>query len=127
MAGKKPIPGSYFLISGVAMILMSVFIDVNKLMFFILVGAIFVVIGFIKEIMRKGEEKSGHKRPASHHTSPGAHTHHKPGEHPTHPHTTHQTKKTEHGTHTTSVRCASCGVKLHPQFKYCPNCGQKLS
>jgi uncharacterized OB-fold protein len=28
--------------------------------------------------------------------------------------------------HKTILRCSSCGTKLHPLFKFCPKCGQKM-
>ena len=129
VTGKKPLPPVVYLVIGAAMVLMSVFIDAEKLLLFILVGAVFIVIGFIKTVMNAGEEKHKkrrHHRKHLHHAAHGQ-THklspkdYKQGEHPTH-----EIKKTKHGTHMTAARCASCGVKLHPQFKYCPNCGQKL-
>lgn len=128
---RKPIPGSWFLVVGAAMVLMSVFIDVEKLIIFILAGAVFVVIGFFKIIMDLEEGKKKTKHHTKHKTSHHHKVHHSENKsHPTHK-TTHHTKKTEHGKekikHTESIRCTNCGVKLHPSFKYCPNCGQRLN
>jgi len=148
MAQKK-IPGPVFIIIGAAMVLMSVFIDVQKLTLFILAGAVFIVIGFIKILMKLEEGRKMAERHARHRA---AHPHHAAhpqasnpahkGTHPAHKtgthHPAHQgahrashpgAKKPdyEHKTQTTHVvRCSQCGVKLHHLFKFCPNCGQKL-
>ena len=126
--GKKPIPGTWFLVVGAAMILMSVFIDVEKLLMFVLAGAVFIVIGFFKIVMKIEEEKLHAKK---HHASHQHNTvHHSDNKtHPPHK-VEHHTSKTEHGTHktthTSTSTCGGCGVKLHPAFKFCPNCGHKL-
>ncbi len=76
MAEKK-IPGPAYIIIGSAMVLMSVFIDVEKLVLFILVGAVFIVIGFIKILMNLEE---GRKRRDRH----AKHPHHRTSHHPSH-------------------------------------------
>jgi len=122
-SGKKPIPGPAWLIIGVAMILMSVMIDSETLLIFILTGAIFVVFGFFK-IVIKLEEKNKHK--SAHLQNQGAHKEY--AEHAKHrqQHKTEKKKDHQHIKHTQIIRCRNCGVKLHPQFRYCPNCGQSL-
>lgn len=120
MAQKK-IPSAAYIIIGSAMILMSVFVDVQKLAFFVFAGAIFILVGFFKIIMKQQKET---KHPHHvHHPAhkPAKHAVHKPAAHKPHPHAKHP------ATHqTTIVRCSSCGVKLHHLFKFCPNCGQKM-
>jgi hypothetical protein len=130
------IPGPVFIIVGVGAILMSVFIDVEKLAFFILVGAVFVVAGFLKIISK--EKKNAVKQPqhAAAHHAPGKTVQHA-ATHTTHPHNTHhnihpntnqhiQHEGQHNIQHKQTLRCAGCGVKLHSLFKYCPNCGHKL-
>jgi hypothetical protein len=120
MSDKK-IPGPVYLIIGAAMILMSVFIDPEKLLFFILVGAVLVVVGFLKILMRE-KKKVNHAvhHPAEHHATPMPH------HTPEHKQSLHQ-QPAHHAVHTTTtISCSNCGVKLHPLFKFCPNCGQKL-
>jgi hypothetical protein len=129
MSDKK-IPGPVYLVVGAAMILMSVFIDPEKLLLFILFGAVLLVVGFIKILLREKKKVVHHQvhhavegpvqgvHP-SQHTTAAAH-------HAVHPQQSH-THSEHQSTHsTTTMRCASCGVKLHPLFKFCPNCGQKL-
>ncbi len=103
----KELSGQLYVVTGSAMLLMSVLIDYEKLMLFILAGAVFIVIGFFKLVMKSGEEK--HKQRKANHKT----------------HTTH--KRTHHeSAHKQIIRCRNCHVKIHPSFKFCPNCGQKL-
>jgi ABC-type nickel/cobalt efflux system permease component RcnA len=125
------IPGPVFIIVGAGMMLMSVFIGIKsgiieKFALFIFVGAVFIVIGFFKVLLKEKRTAELHAHHAEHphhaqhpapaHAAPrqGAHPHH--AQHPQH--AQHQ--------HSQVVRCSGCGVKLHPLFKFCPNCGQKL-
>lgn len=135
MSDKK-IPGPVYVIVGAAVVLMSVFIGVNsglleKFALFIFIGAIFIFVGFFKIILK--DKKAADLR--AHH----AHPHHVPhpappipqaGVHQQHPHNAqhHQTAahQQHHIQHSQVVRCSGCNVKLHPLFKFCPNCGQKL-
>jgi len=128
MSDKK-IPGPVYLIIGAAMILMSVFIDPEKLLLFILAGAVVLVIGFLKILF--GEKKQVHHvvhHPVEHPTTPMPHhtPQHKQSLHQQPAH--HQQPNAQyHPVHTTTtISCSNCGVKLHPLFKFCPNCGQKL-
>jgi hypothetical protein len=131
----KKIPGPAFIIIGSAMVLMSVFVDIEKLSVFVLVGAVFILIGFFKIIMK--EKRSAPKHRAHHAHKPSHHPaeHKAPSAHPSHPahkagHKTpaqhKQGASSHHVQHKQVVRCSSCGVKIHPLFKWCPNCGQKL-
>jgi ABC-type nickel/cobalt efflux system permease component RcnA len=134
MADKK-IPGAVYIIIGSAMILMSVFIDIEKLTLFILTGSVLIVIGFIKILMKekKGSE-SMHRRAEHQATHPGVHHVQHPAHHPQQAHVTHN--PAHHPVHHPAahtepqpsqvIRCSSCGVKLHSLFRFCPNCGQKL-
>jgi ABC-type nickel/cobalt efflux system permease component RcnA len=127
MSDKK-IPGLVYVIVGAAVVLMSVFIGVNsglleKFALFIFIGAIFIFVGFFKIIMK--DKKSADLR-AQH-----AHPHH--AQHPApqipntpHHHAAHAQHQQHHAQHSQVVRCSGCNVKLHPLFKYCPSCGQKL-
>ena len=142
MAKNQAISGVTYIVIGTAVMLMSVFIDYQKLMVFILTGAILILVGFFKSIYHHGEKKhaarkahrhahhaehhtahkhAGHGTAGSHHPSHPAHPQHNPH---TAKHSTHA--KTQHIKQTTVLKCASCGVKLHPKFKFCPNCGQKM-
>ena len=146
MTQGKKISGPIYIVIGTAMIFMSAFIDIHKLLFFVLAGAVFILIGFFKILIKSKEGHKKHHRHPAHHPHKPAHPqhHHKPG-HPHHPakHPSHHAahhkhpahKKTQHHTahkhsahhKTTSVaKCSSCGVKIHPLFKFCPKCGQKL-
>ncbi len=145
---NKPIGGSIYIIIGAAMMLMSVLIDPTKLIFFILTGAIFIVVGFFKIIIKLEEGKKEGTKKTVHHsthqttrqvhmTTTANHTNHMrtAGQQA---HTTqqkqnthnHTTEKKEHENihvhHKQVIRCSNCHVKVHPLFKYCPNCGQKL-
>lgn len=143
MSDRK-IPAPAYIIIGAAMILMSVFIDLEKLTLFVLVGAVFIVIGFFKILMkekksaeyhamrRADQQKQAHH--ASHANQQAAHrqpqhaqqAHHPAAQHPAQ-HVSHaQHPQHLHTSQSTTVRCSSCGVKVHPLFKWCPNCGQKL-
>jgi ABC-type nickel/cobalt efflux system permease component RcnA len=133
----KSIPGAVFLIIGAGMVLMSAFIDVNKLSFFIFVGAVFVVIGFFKILLKlKKEAPRAHHHPANPNAAQGQHhpaqqhtqhPQHAAAHHAAHPqHAQHQQHAQHEVHHNPVIRCASCGVKLHPLFQFCPNCGQKL-
>ena len=131
MADKK-IPGPAYIIIGAGMILMSVVVGLNtdsieKFSIFILIGAVFIVIGFLKIISKeKKSAETHHKRHEVHHERARAHA----AKHalPAHHHEQHQktAHPAHHAQHSQVVRCASCGVKIHPLFKWCPNCGQKL-
>ncbi len=136
MSDKK-IPGAVFIIVGSAMVLMSVFIDMEKLAMFILAGAVFIVVGFIKILIVLDEKKkhAHHKHKLHHaqHNQAAQHKHvqhqnqQKSQHHQNAQHSTTTKKDYENKTQTTSiVRCSQCGVKLHHLFKFCPNCGQKL-
>ena len=126
----KKIPGAVYIIIGAGMMLMS-FFDISKLSFFVFVGAIFVVIGFFKILIKVKKEIPQHA------THPAEHAaHHAVQEHPSHPahaathpaHPAHlQAQHPAHAQHhTQSIHCSNCNVKLHPMFKFCPNCGQQL-
>lgn len=121
MAQKK-IPASAYIIIGSAMVLMSVFVDVEKLAIFVFAGALFILVGFFKVLVKQHKETKH-----THHTR---HAAHKPAKHKqpksAHKPTSHTAAKHHPVHHTTIVRCSSCGVKIHPLFKFCPNCGQKL-
>ncbi|NQU79156.1 hypothetical protein HQ545_05290 [Candidatus Woesearchaeota archaeon] len=131
---RTKISGSTWIIAGSAIILMSVFIDMERLRVFIVPGAIFVVVGFIKIVLNERRPKHKKHRSASHTT---AHTaaHHKTGQHAhnqtprksTHATASNKSHTTSPSGNSTSVfRCSSCHVKIHPRFAYCPNCGQKM-
>lgn len=112
---KKEIPGAVHIVVGAAMVLMSVFIDPVKLSLFILAGAVIIVWGFFKIISREKRVSQMHR---THHQAQAKH-HHQQAQHSAH-------HKPSHVQHTQVTRCASCGVKIHPLFKWCPNCGHKL-
>ena len=133
---KEIIRGSVFITIGIAVMLMSLFIDLkngeNKLTFFVLAGAVIIVIGFLKIISRE-------KKSAPHHAHHAEKSHQHAAQHQSHhratpnkPHVSHHHTAESHITpkmkshHTQVIRCAGCGVKLHPLFKFCPNCGHKM-
>jgi len=141
MTSDVKIPASVWIIVGAGMILMSVFVGLNadnieKFTLFILAGAVFIVYGFFRILMKEKKEakKLYHPQPhhAEHHVAHPA-EHHKPA----HPHAEHP-HKPAHPAHPAQqahaaqsaqphvVRCSNCGVKLHHMFKFCPNCGQRL-
>ncbi|MBU2561685.1 MAG: hypothetical protein KKD17_05275 [Nanoarchaeota archaeon] len=125
MAEKK-IPGPVYIVIGAAMVLMSVFIDVQKLVVFILVGAVFIVIGFFKIIIKldqRRKEQERHARHAHHQHAAHPRPQRPAAHHPAHTPPANYEQKTE-TSHV--VRCSQCGVKLHHLFKFCPSCGQKL-
>jgi predicted RNA-binding Zn-ribbon protein involved in translation (DUF1610 family) len=109
------------MIIGAAMMLMSVFIDVNKLAIFVFAGALLVLFGFFKIIIKVKKAAPHHKHHAAH---PHA-KHHKPKVTRHHTAGAHMTPKTK-AHHKQSAYCSNCGVKLHPLFHFCPNCGQKM-
>ncbi|MFC1741307.1 hypothetical protein ACFL3V_02110 [Nanoarchaeota archaeon] len=125
---KKQIPGPVHVVIGVAMVVMSAIADPIKLSIFIFAGAVLIVYGFFKIIIKEQKPKK-HKFPQPH--PQHAHPHHKT-QHPAHKHhhaaqhKQHAQHKAHPTQHTHVVRCASCGVKLHPRFHFCPNCGQKM-
>ena len=49
---KTKIPGSAYLIIGAGIVLMSFFINYEKLAFFIVCGAVFILIGFVKVVLK---------------------------------------------------------------------------
>jgi len=117
------IPGPAYMIIGAGMVLMSAFINPEKLAFFVFIGALFIVIGVFKIIIKD-------KKPAVHHVA-----HHAPHHHQSAVHNqvaAHHVQHVHHAEHPSSVhhtqvaRCSGCGVKLHSMFKFCPNCGQRL-
>jgi 1,4-dihydroxy-2-naphthoate octaprenyltransferase len=57
MEKRTSIPPAAFIVIGSAMILMSVFIDLSKLSFFVFVGAIFIAYAFIKILVAQNAEK----------------------------------------------------------------------
>ncbi|MBN1543940.1 hypothetical protein JW898_00585 [Candidatus Woesearchaeota archaeon] len=140
--GEKRIPGPVYMVIGAAMILMSVFIDVQKLVVFILAGAVFIVIGFFKILIKLDHDRKEQERHARHAHHPQLHhpAQHQHAQHPAqHQHAQHHAQRHqsqqaqtppanyEHKTETVQVvRCSKCGVKLHHLFKFCPNCGQRL-
>ncbi|MBW2968199.1 hypothetical protein KY362_06965, partial [Candidatus Woesearchaeota archaeon] len=106
----------------------------------------------MKVIMREKKEThkhvTQHKHPAhsahhaqqSHHPAQHPHAQHQ-HPHPQHQHTpahhnqklqapqrhaAHQAEKAKHMKQESVFRCSGCGVKLHPMFRFCPNCGHKL-
>jgi ABC-type nickel/cobalt efflux system permease component RcnA len=122
---QKKIPASVFIIVGAGMILMSVFVGINmqdiaKFSLFIFAGAIFILIGFFKIIIKQQKEAKHPHHRAHHPAHKAKHKPHKPA-HKHHPHAKHPTAH-----HTQIIRCSNCHVKLHHMFKFCPNCGQKL-
>ncbi len=129
---RMKIPGVAYLIIGAAMVMMSAIIDPLKLVFFVFVGAVFIVIGFIKILAR--EKKLKHHPDTYHHVAP--HPHHAAAHTAQHQHASHQHAAVQHPAqhhqaahvqHTSVARCSSCGAKLHHMFKFCPNCGQKTN
>ena len=136
MKGRKKLPPVAFIVIGAGMILMSVLVgiredNIEKFALFILAGAVLIVYGFFRFIVRE-KKQAKHLHHAAHHPAhhPAHHAAHKPAakQQAKHPakHAAHAHKAQPHKTPTHVHRCANCGVKLHPLFKFCPNCGQRM-
>lgn len=147
---EKKIPAPVYIVIGAGVMLMSVFL---KLYFFVFVGAVFIVVGFFKILIKekkggeahrlalraRAEERAAnqghtharaqHPAHAGAHPSQGHNNQHAASAHPSHQHPVHN-PQAHHASsqvqHSQVFRCSSCGVKLHPMFKFCPSCGQKL-
>ena len=124
----KNIPGSVWIIIGAGVMLMSLIVGLKSdrlesFYLFILAGAVFIVVGFFKIILKDTKHAKRHVHKTHHAAQHPAkpHTHHAPVQKkPASKHVAHHTK------HVQVMRCSNCGVKLHSMFKFCPNCGQKL-
>lgn len=87
MPSDVKIPASVWIIVGAGMILMSVFVGVQqdsieKFTLFILAGAVFIVFGFFKILLKEKKDAKRARGPQPHHAE--HHTASKP--HVTHPH-----------------------------------------
>lgn len=137
MNSDVKIPASVWIVVGAGMILMSVFVGINagnieKFTIFILAGAVFIVYGFFRILMKEKKEARKLYHPQPHHAEyhkpvhPRAEHQHKPAAHPHSPAHPAQHTHAAQSAQPHVVRCSNCGVKLHHMFKFCPNCGQKL-
>lgn len=108
---KTEISGQLYVVVGVAMLLMSVFIDYEKLMLFILAGAVFIVVGFLKLVIKSGDAKNKIKKTHNAYHEKAYYENH---------------QKNHQSTHEQIIRCRNCHVKVHPLFKFFPNCGHEL-
>jgi len=101
------IPGSAYLVIGLAVAILSYIIDKNRFFLFILIGCIFAFIGVIKVFSRAVKKRSPKSKAQQH-------VHHQIPQHPQH-HYTHYVKF-----------CPSCGQALRISDYFCSRCGTVL-
>ncbi|MBU0461008.1 MAG: hypothetical protein KJ574_00320 [Nanoarchaeota archaeon] len=134
------IPYWIYLIVGGIVILVSYLIDLqakdNKLIFFIVLGIVFLLVGlgkllYVKMVAKPAKKKAASSHPAHH---PAAHHAHRPSYQTVQPSQqegvsqvrTHMQHAPSHERHLPEIRCHKCHAKLHPRFRYCPGCGAKV-
>ena len=141
---KEEIPFWVFMIIGVVVTGFSLYVDwstgTSNLTIFIYAGIVFFLIGTIKLLLglifnkgffqkkpAKNQRSNAHNNQQSHNQRINQHRNQQP----------HNSKLTTQNSSTQNspaqttkqlppVRCPRCKVKVHPKFKYCPNCGLKL-
>lgn len=154
---SKGISGKVYIIVGSAVILMSLFVGINntgieKMSLFILVGAIFIVVGFVKIISQEKKAAphlQNHSHHGAHHAQHSAHkstvhnqTHHtqQGNQHSVQHHSPHHAQHTHHAQNTHHAQHTHHAQNIKPPYHHspsaqaahaaavmkCPGCGTKI-